>query len=158
MHSKWNLKCQAVPHCGANCTHKDKGFASRTFRKLYGSAPWRQARWWHLISHSALPKPRVSAFKFFIRVALVGCFIYMSLSYVASAYLLSFSLSDLWAKGGNAHCCCIIIICCEFIIYTYLVLIHLTWNDDVMSEGGCQSHTLTLACVILEPKRVLCRR
>jgi len=158
-HSTWNIKHQAMLNSGANCSrHSDKGSALRTFWKLYESGPWRQARWWQMISHSALPKPRVSAFKFFIWFTLVGCFFYMSLSYVASAWLLSISLGNLWAKGGNAHCCGVIIICCEFIIYTYLVLIHLTWNDDVMSEGGCQSHILTLACVILEPKRVLCRR
>ena len=81
----------------------------------------------------------------------------MSLSYVACVYLLSISLGDLWVRGGNAHCCGIMIICCEFIIYTCFSLIHLTWSDDVMSKGGCQSHTLTLACVILEPKKVLCR-
>ena len=54
--------------------------------------------------------------------------------------------------------CGIVIICCEFIIYTCFSLIHLTLNNDAMREGGCQSHTVTLACVILEPKRVLCRR
>jgi len=45
-----------------------------------------------------------------------------------------------------------------FIIYTCFLFIHLTWIDDAMSEGGCQSHTVTLACVMLEPQRVSYRR
>ena len=109
-HSRWNLKRQAMPHSSANCRHSDKGYALRTFGKLYGSATWRQARWWQIISHSALPKPRVLAFKFFIWYALVGCFIYMSLSYFTSVYLLSINLGDLWARGRNVHCCGITII------------------------------------------------
>jgi len=44
-HSGWNLKRQAMPHRGANCKYRDKGLVSRTFSKLYGSTPWRQARW-----------------------------------------------------------------------------------------------------------------
>jgi len=44
-----------------------------------------------------------------------------------------------------------------FIIYTCFSLIHVTWIDDAMSEGGYQSHTVTLACVMLEPQRVLYR-
>jgi len=48
-----------------------------------------------MITHSALPKPRVSAFKFVIWFVMVGCFIYMSLSWFASAYLLSIGLGDL---------------------------------------------------------------
>ena len=45
-----------------------------------------------------------------------------------------------------------------YCIYTWFSLVHLTWIDDAMSEGGCQSQTMTLACVMLEPQRVLNRR
>jgi len=60
-HSTWNLKRQAMLHSGENCRHSDKGSALRTFWKLYESGPWRQARWWQMISHSALPKPSTHA-------------------------------------------------------------------------------------------------
>jgi len=42
-----------------------------------------------------------------------------------------------------------VLVCCDFIIYTCLSLIHLTWIDGGMSEGGCQSQTVTLACVTI---------
>jgi len=98
--SRWNLKCQAMPHRGVNCRHRDKGFASRTFWKLYESTFWRQARWRQTVSQLAFTwPPRVSAFKLLIWFVLVGSFIYMSLSCFASAYLLSIGLGDLWARG-----------------------------------------------------------
>jgi len=37
---------------------------TKALPQLYGSASRRQARWRQMIRHSALPKPRVSAFKF----------------------------------------------------------------------------------------------
>jgi len=65
----------------------------------------------------------------------------LSLSCFASVYMLSIGLGDLWARGGMRIAVALrLSVVSLFIIYTCFSLIHLTWIDDAMSEGGCQSH------------------
>ena len=92
-----------MPHRSADSRHWNTSTTSRTTWKLYGSASRRQTRWRQMIRHSALPKPRVSAFKFDLVCSGRLLSILQSLSCCASAWLL---IGGLWllSKGGNAHC------------------------------------------------------
>jgi len=49
-----------------------------------------------------------------------------------------------WREGGGACLC---------VRRNVRVCVRACHDVDVMSEGGCQSHTVTLACVILEHQR-----
>ena len=69
--------------------------------KNYGAASRRQARWRQIIHHSALPKPRVSAFKFDLICSGRLLPIFMFVSCCASAWLL---IVGSWASEQGVEC------------------------------------------------------
>jgi len=66
-----------------------------------------------------------------------------------------------WARGGMCIALATTIICYFWVYFLHMLFAHTSHildHDDDMSEGGCQSQTVTLACVTTLASRASCRR
>ena len=121
----------------ANCRHRDKGFTSHTFWKLFGSCFLRQAPWrcWQMISHQA---KCVILWVFYLFC--VGRLLYLGDIVLLCNYIVAIHLS--WwfmSKRGDVHVCCIETICCQFMMCTCFSPMNVTWIDvatPVSHVGG----------------------